>query len=142
MGSAGLGKQGRRNVLLVPIAFTSDHIETLYELDIEYGHKAKEVRLSATVTGGHGRGAVRSNPCSAHRGGRQGLRPKQWGVTNLRRAASLNDSPAFIECLTALMAEHLRGEYPASRQLGYRCPGCTNSRCAETKRFFDGPSRA
>jgi ferrochelatase len=23
-------------MLLVPIAFTSDHIETLYELDIEY----------------------------------------------------------------------------------------------------------
>mgnify|MGYP001801595321 CR=1 FL=1 len=30
-------------MLLVPIAFTSDHIETLYELDLEYaeelGHK-------------------------------------------------------------------------------------------------------
>ncbi|XP_049638057.1 ferrochelatase, mitochondrial [Suncus etruscus] len=31
----GLCKRGRKNVLLVPIAFTSDHIETLYELDIE-----------------------------------------------------------------------------------------------------------
>ena len=30
-------------MLLVPVAFTSDHIETLFELDIEYGHKAKEV---------------------------------------------------------------------------------------------------
>ncbi|KAM6218771.1 ferrochelatase, mitochondrial isoform 3-T3 [Rhynchocyon petersi] len=32
----GLCKRGWRNILLVPIAFTSDHIETLYELDIEY----------------------------------------------------------------------------------------------------------
>ncbi|XP_061211600.1 ferrochelatase, mitochondrial [Neopsephotus bourkii] len=33
----GLCQRGKRNLLLVPIAFTSDHIETLYELDIEYG---------------------------------------------------------------------------------------------------------
>lgn len=32
----GLGKLGKKHILLVPIAFTSDHIETLYELDIEY----------------------------------------------------------------------------------------------------------
>jgi len=29
-------------LLLVPIAFTSDHIETLFELDIEVKHFAKE----------------------------------------------------------------------------------------------------
>ncbi|CAF1935201.1 unnamed protein product [Rotaria magnacalcarata] len=32
----GLAKNNRRHILLVPIAFTSDHIETLHELDIEY----------------------------------------------------------------------------------------------------------
>ncbi|XP_053264886.1 ferrochelatase, mitochondrial isoform X1 [Podarcis raffonei] len=32
----GLCQRGKKNILLVPIAFTSDHIETLYELDIEY----------------------------------------------------------------------------------------------------------
>jgi len=32
----GLSKNGYKNILLVPIAFTSDHIETLYELDLEY----------------------------------------------------------------------------------------------------------
>lgn len=31
---------------MVPIAFTSDHIETLYELDIEYGPEGKEVSLA------------------------------------------------------------------------------------------------
>ncbi|RVE65439.1 hypothetical protein OJAV_G00116560 [Oryzias javanicus] len=32
----GLCERGKKNLLLVPIAFTSDHIETLHELDIEY----------------------------------------------------------------------------------------------------------
>lgn len=33
-------KQGRCDLLLIPIAFTSDHIETLYELDLEVIHEA------------------------------------------------------------------------------------------------------
>ncbi len=37
-----LGKAGERNVLVVPIAFTSDHIETLFEIDVEIKHAAKE----------------------------------------------------------------------------------------------------
>ena len=32
----GLAKIQRKNVLVVPIAFTSDHVETLFEIDIEY----------------------------------------------------------------------------------------------------------
>lgn len=39
----GLARLGKKKVVLVPIAFTSDHIETLYELDLEYGKEAKEV---------------------------------------------------------------------------------------------------
>jgi ferrochelatase len=41
-----LGRRGRRNVLIVGIAFTSDHIETLSEIDIEYAHLAKEVGIT------------------------------------------------------------------------------------------------
>jgi ferrochelatase len=37
-----LGAQGHKHVLVVPIAFTSDHIETLSELDREYGEVAHE----------------------------------------------------------------------------------------------------
>jgi protoporphyrin/coproporphyrin ferrochelatase len=33
--------KGRKDLILVPIAFTSDHIETLYELDLEVIHEAK-----------------------------------------------------------------------------------------------------
>jgi ferrochelatase len=36
---AGLAARNHKNLLLVPIAFTSDHIETLYELDLEYAKK-------------------------------------------------------------------------------------------------------
>lgn len=32
----GFVKNKRKNILIVPIAFTSDHIETLFELDLEY----------------------------------------------------------------------------------------------------------
>lgn len=39
----GLARLGRKQVVLVPIAFTSDHIETLYELDLEYIKEAREV---------------------------------------------------------------------------------------------------
>ncbi|KAF2356947.1 Ferrochelatase [Trinorchestia longiramus] len=48
-----LVKRGKKNLLLVPIAFTSDHIETLHELDIEYARDvgkevgAEEVRRCA-----------------------------------------------------------------------------------------------
>jgi ferrochelatase len=40
-----LGAAGRKNVLVVGIAFTTDHIETLSEIDIEYGELAHEVGI-------------------------------------------------------------------------------------------------
>jgi protoporphyrin/coproporphyrin ferrochelatase len=39
----GLARLGKKQVVMVPIAFTSDHIETLYEIDLEYLKQAKEV---------------------------------------------------------------------------------------------------
>ena len=39
----GLTQKGWTNIALVPIAFTSDHIETLFELDREYIKEAEEV---------------------------------------------------------------------------------------------------
>ncbi len=41
-----LGEKKRRNVLVVGIAFTSDHIETLHELDIEYGEVAHKAGIT------------------------------------------------------------------------------------------------
>nr|CAD7603734.1 unnamed protein product [Timema genevievae] len=34
----GYVKQGKKNFILVPVAFVNEHIETLHELDIEYCH--------------------------------------------------------------------------------------------------------
>uniref|UniRef100_A0A0K3CK53 Cation-transporting ATPase n=1 Tax=Rhodotorula toruloides TaxID=5286 RepID=A0A0K3CK53_RHOTO len=42
----GLAKKGHNDMLLVPVAFTSDHIETLFELDLEYLEEAKELGLT------------------------------------------------------------------------------------------------
>jgi ferrochelatase len=41
-----LAAKGRKNVLVVPIAFTSDHIETLSEIDIEYAHLATSLGMT------------------------------------------------------------------------------------------------
>jgi ferrochelatase len=41
-----LGAQRRRNVLVIPIAFTSDHIETLHEIDIELAELAHKVGIT------------------------------------------------------------------------------------------------
>jgi ferrochelatase len=43
---SGFVKQGKKNFILVPIAFVNEHIETLHELDIEYCNDlAKEVHF-------------------------------------------------------------------------------------------------
>jgi ferrochelatase len=41
-----LGRRGTRQVLIVPISFVSDHIETLYEIDIQYRREAEAVGIS------------------------------------------------------------------------------------------------
>jgi protoporphyrin/coproporphyrin ferrochelatase len=41
-----LGAHGHKHVLVVPIAFTSDHIETLSELDLEYGEVAHQAGIT------------------------------------------------------------------------------------------------
>jgi ferrochelatase len=53
-----LGARGQRHVLVVPIAFTSDHIETLSELDREYG----EVAHHAGITHYHRAPALNDRP--------------------------------------------------------------------------------
>ncbi len=37
-----LSSQGKKNLLIIPISFVSDHVETLFELDIEYRHVAEK----------------------------------------------------------------------------------------------------
>lgn len=44
-----LAAQGHKNLLIIPISFVSDHIETLFELDIEYRHISEEVGIENYV---------------------------------------------------------------------------------------------
>ena len=40
-----LAKEGCRNVLMVPISFVSDHVETLYEIDMLYREMARDLGI-------------------------------------------------------------------------------------------------
>jgi ferrochelatase len=41
-----LGSEGRKNVLVVPISFVSDHVETLHEIDIEHREQAHSLGIT------------------------------------------------------------------------------------------------
>ena len=45
-------QQGGKNLLVVPLSFVSDHVETLYEIDIEYRALAKGLGLNFEMTPG------------------------------------------------------------------------------------------
>jgi protoporphyrin/coproporphyrin ferrochelatase len=91
-----LGARGQRHLLVVPIAFTSDHIETLSELDREYGEVAHRV-----------------------------------GITHYKRTPALNDRPAFMDALAAVVRDHLVSGHPYSSLYSTRCPGCVNPQCRQ-----------
>lgn len=99
-------KKGQTDLLLIPIAFTSDHIETLYELDIEVIGEAEEL---------------------CHK---MGL---EFGV---KRAESLNGNETFIRALADLAKSHLASGKACSPLMGLRCPDCKSERCLEQKKFF------
>ncbi len=40
-----LAKQNKKHLLIIPISFVSDHVETSFELDIEYRHVADENKI-------------------------------------------------------------------------------------------------
>jgi ferrochelatase len=44
-----LASEGRKNLLMVPLSFVSDHIETLHEIDIQYAEEAKALGITRFV---------------------------------------------------------------------------------------------
>ncbi|MGE5401139.1 MAG: ferrochelatase [Ignavibacteriales bacterium] len=46
---AELGAMGKKHLLIVPVSFVSDHVETLYELGIEYKHAADKAGIENYV---------------------------------------------------------------------------------------------
>lgn len=123
----GLARLGTKQVVIVPIAFTSDHIETLYEIDLEYAKEARDVRVPIPLTYSHEIYVTIIPLCFQH------------GI-EVHRAESLNESPVFVRALADIAAQHLRdyasGKGPVSVQLGLRCPGCTNDTCGQQKAWF------
>lgn len=119
----GLARLGKKQVILVPIAFTSDHIETLYEIDLEYMREGREVNTSR----------LSLIHCFM-------VQYLQLGM-EMQRAESLNESPVFIRALADIAAQHFR-DYsagksgPMSVQMGLRCPGCKNATCGQQKHWF------
>ena len=41
-----LGAEGRRHVLVVPVSFVSDHVETLHEIAIEHREQAEKLGIA------------------------------------------------------------------------------------------------
>jgi ferrochelatase len=70
-----LGQQGVKRILVVPISFVSEHIETLQEIDIEYREVAEEA-----------------------------------GITHFQRVPALNSHPVFINSLSEMVVNSLKGE--------------------------------
>ncbi|KZS88978.1 ferrochelatase [Sistotremastrum niveocremeum HHB9708] len=105
----GLARLGKKDVVVVPVAFTSDHIETLYELDLEYGKEAHELGMTM----------IRS----------ESLNESPVFIRALADLASKH--------LKAVTASEKEGEAEySSVQLGLRCPGCTNETCGKQKEWF------
>ena len=125
----GWAKQGYKHAIAVPVAFTQDHIETLYELDIElkeeaeeHGmtlHRAESLNLDPTFL--RALADVAASHLSALLGD-----PKQ---TSSPLPGELQGGPAGTE---------VWNQGKTSRQMQIRCPGCTNKTCGEAKRFFAG----
>ena len=113
----GLTCLSKKRVMLVPIAFTSNHIETLYELDLEYGKEACEDWW----------GAIHLTSFSfCQRGYWWEVMRGQLGM-KVHCAESLNGSPVFIRMLVDIVAQHLKGigngVLPTSVQMGLWCHG-------------------
>jgi len=116
----GLHKNGHDNVLLVPIAFTSDHIETLFELDIEYGHEAKELGMNLH----------RAESLNDYQPFAKALADiVHEHIKNGRGISFSHPTHTFF------VAKPLSIQGPSS-QFSLRCPQCTNESCAETRAFF------
>ncbi|WFD34043.1 hypothetical protein MCUN1_000871 [Malassezia cuniculi] len=103
-------KQGHKRVLAVPIAFTSDHIETLYELDIELYEEAKE----------HGMELIRAESLNDE-------------PVFLRALADV--AHEHLASLT-VPSNKPWAQGNSSKQMLLCCPGCVNPTCAEQKQFF------
>nr|NP_524613.1 ferrochelatase, isoform A [Drosophila melanogaster]Q9V9S8.1 RecName: Full=Ferrochelatase, mitochondrial; AltName: Full=Heme synthase; AltName: Full=Protoheme ferro-lyase; Flags: Precursor [Drosophila melanogaster]AAF57206.1 ferrochelatase, isoform A [Drosophila melanogaster] len=61
---------------------------------------------------------------------------KEVGVEEIRRAATPNDHPLFIDALTNVVADHLKSQQAVNPKFLMRCPMCSNPKCRESKSWY------
>lgn len=105
----GWAKQGHKRAIVVPIAFTSDHIETLYELDVELQEDAEEAGIELVRAP-----SLNDEPVFLR---------SLAEIVSQHLASDRNGTVPWAQG-------------PASRQMALRCPGCINAACAHQKQFF------
>lgn len=108
----GYCKIGHKNLLLVPIAFTSDHIETLFELDHEYSQKMAPKWGIENI---HRAESLNDNPIFI-----QAL--ADTVSTHLKTSSSCHS--------------HQPNGLTTTKQLTVRCQKCVNPKCTEMRSFF------
>jgi protoporphyrin/coproporphyrin ferrochelatase len=105
----GLGKQGHRYILLVPIAFTSDHVETLYEIDVEYKKEAHEAGFVQFER------APSLNDCDLITSAQAEIVAEHLGISNTKNGIVTTTATAFPNI--------------CSPQYKLNCAGCVNPTC-------------
>ncbi|KAE8231306.1 hypothetical protein CF326_g3683 [Tilletia indica] len=120
----GWAKQGYKHVLAVPIAFTSDHIETLYELDIELQEEAHE----------HGIELKRVSSLNDDPTFLRAL--ADLAASHLAAHSSPPQPTTDAHGNTHEPGHRVWNQGSTSKQMMLRCPGCVNATCGEAKAFF------
>ncbi|CAD6886862.1 unnamed protein product [Tilletia controversa] len=120
----GWAKQGYKHVLAVPIAFTSDHIETLYELDIELVEEAEE----------HGIELKRVSSLNDDPTFLRAL--ADLAASHLAAHSSPPKSTTDAHGNTHEFGHRVWNQGSTSNQMMLRCPGCVNATCGDAKAFF------
>lgn len=106
----GYSLQKKNNLLVIPIAFVSDHIETLSEIDIEYGKLAKDL------------GVV-------------GFKRVESLNDDSRFISALED--VVINHFNENKDGMFNSSYKNSLlQWKIKCPGCKSESCTESREFF------
>ncbi|TIB00523.1 hypothetical protein E3P96_02616 [Wallemia ichthyophaga] len=117
----GLRRLGYTKALVVPIAFTSDHIETLYELDLECVEEAREIGLQLDRVD-----SLNDSPAFVR--AIADLAAEHLGSVYQNKVTDISH--------TGYVGGWVPG-HPTSTQFALRCPGCTNDVCLKQKNFFN-----
>lgn len=122
----GWAKQGYKDAIVVPIAFTQDHIETLYELDLELVEEAEE----------HGMTLKRAESLNDHPLFIKALADITAAHLDSVYGGGINDPAGDVATVAKSGEVHAWNQGRTSRQMQIRCPGCVNPVCGEQKAFF------